>query len=136
MKLLRTIASLSLAILVLVSSSSFVVGMHFCGNKLQNIALFSKAEGCASELQLPPCHTQTRDACCGDETIVHEGQDLKPDITQIQLSPVSSVDLEQSQVLISEIIPSTPLCGKIVFYPDDTPLPSPDLTIALRVFLI
>lgn len=136
MKFFRTIAFLSLATLVLVSSSSFVVAMHFCGKDLEKVALVSKPVGCETEKPLPPCHKQTRDSCCGDETIVHEGQDLKPGITQIHLSPVIPIDLAQSQVVISEIIPSSPL-SRIAFYPcDSPPLPSQDLTISLRVFLI
>jgi len=46
MKSLRTITSLTLALLVFVSSTSFMVGMHICSGEVQNIALFTKAEGC------------------------------------------------------------------------------------------
>jgi hypothetical protein len=135
MKALRTISPICLAVLVLVSSSSFVVNAHFCGNSLESVSLFSPIGGCESKIVMPPCHKPAKHSCCDDKTIVHESQDLKAASTQIHLSTVFAVEPAQSQVFVSEIIPSYPL-SVTTFFDDDSPLPSPDLTISLRVFLI
>ena len=44
MKPIRFISAVLLAIVVLVSSTSFMVGMHICMGEVQNIALFGKAD--------------------------------------------------------------------------------------------
>lgn len=79
MKALRTIVSLSLAVLVLVASSSFTVNMHLCGGSLQSMSLIEKAAPCPMEVNTPPCHKTftKRMACCDDEQFVFEGKDFK-----------------------------------------------------------
>lgn len=134
MKALRTISLMCLAMLVLVSSSSFVVNVHFCGKSLESVSLFSHVGGCESKTVMPPCHKPAKHSCCDDQTIVHESQDLKVASAQIHLSADFGVAPEQSQVFISEVIPSGLSHEDFRHY--DPPLPPPDLTISLRVFLI
>ena len=107
MKLFRSISVVLFAILVLVSSSSVMVGMHICKGDVKNIALFEKAESCQKEKALPPCHKHMKPACCEDETVYHEGTDFKGSIQHLHIVVPTSVDIEQAVVLISEIIPST-----------------------------
>lgn len=135
MKVLRLISLISLATLVLVSSTSFMVGMHFCDQELQNFALFSKADGCHLEKPLPPCHKPASPGCCDDQTIVHQSEDFKVSVKHAYLSPVISVIIDQAPVLISEIIPGEPV-SKTGFYKYDSPLRSADLTVEHQVFLI
>ena len=135
MKAFRTIAAILLALLVLVSSTSFMIGMHICMGDVQNIALFSKAEGCEMEQNLPPCHRHLKAPCCEDETVIHEADDIKADIAQIHIDRPSPIDVDHSLVFISEIIPSTPL-ARIQYYNYDPPLRSWDLTVEHQVFLI
>ena len=134
MIILRTIASILLGILVLLATTSFMVGMHFCGTQIENIALFSKASGCAMEKSLPPCEQHANESCCKDQTIIHEGQDFKISIAQVYFSPIVYLLAAQVPVFISENIPSTPL--PIEYYNYDPPLRSLDLTVSLQVFLI
>ena len=135
MKIFRTISALLLALLVLVSSTNFMIGMHICMGDVQNIALFSKAEGCEMERNLPPCHRHLKAPCCEDETVIHKANDIKADAVQIQIDGPSAVDMEIPLVFISEIIPSDPL-SRIQFYNYDPPLRSWDLTVEHQVFLI
>lgn len=134
MKLFRSILSIALALLVLISSTSFMVGMHFCGGHVQDIALFSKAEPCMMELKTPPCHKQA-EPCCDDETVVHKGQEFKAQAAQPHLLAPSPIDIEQPQVLISEIIPSSAV-SKVKYLNYDPPLPLQDLVVEHHVFLI
>ena len=135
MKLLRSILSFTLALLVLFSASSFTLGIHLCCGEIQDVALFAKADGCEKKETLPACHTPKKVACCEDETIVHDGQGFKASVTQIDIAPSTSIDLEQPLVLISEIIPTAP-SSRIQYHNYDPPLRSSDRTVSLQVFLI
>jgi hypothetical protein len=135
MKVIRTISAILLAFLVLVTSTSFMVGMHFCQGEVQNVALFSKAKACEKEQSLPPCHRHTKAPCCEDETIVHRGDDFKSSPGQFHVSAPVLADMEQVMVVISEIIPSA-FVSRSRFYNYDPPLRSHDLTVEHQVFLI
>lgn len=133
MKFYRSILSLGFVALVFVSGSSFMVGLHFCGGKVQNIALFSKADGCDKEKQLPPCHRHETPPCCQDETVIHEGQDFKNSITQISFSAPLIAEVSVP-VLISEVINSNTSSLNYTYY--DPPLRTCDLVVSLQAFLI
>lgn len=135
MKLVRTISALSLVLLVLISSTSFVVGMHICMGEVQNVALFVKAEGCQKEKSLPPCHKHQKPKCCEDETVVHEANDFKASVAHIHIAAPAALDIEYPLVLVSEIVPTAPL-ARIQYHNYDPPLRSCDLTIEHQVFLI
>lgn len=135
MKAIRSITAVILALLVLVSSTSFMVGMHLCMGEIQKVALFSKADSCEKEQSLPPCHRHTNAPCCEDETVIHDSDDLKASIAHIHLSVPAPVDIEQPLLLISEVIPSAPL-SRVKYFNYDPPLRSCDLTVEHQVFLI
>jgi hypothetical protein len=121
--------------MVLVSSTSFMVGMHICMGEVQNVALFTKADGCEKEKSLPPCHRQAKAPCCKDETVVHKGEDFKASMAKVEIDAPVPIEIEQPLILISEVIPSAPL-SRIQYYRYDPPLRSWDLTVEHQVFLI
>jgi hypothetical protein len=131
----RSIVSIALSLLVIVSSTSFIVGMHVCMGEVQNIAIFTKAEGCEKEQSLPPCHRHEKAPCCKDETVFHKGDDFKASAAKIQIIAPMPVYIEQPLILISEVIPSAPL-SRILYYNYDPPLRSCDLTVEHQVFII
>ena len=135
MKLFRTLSAALLATLVLVSSTSFVVGFHICMGVVENVALFSKADSCEKEANLPPCHRHQNAPCCTDKTFFHEGNDFKASVAHIHLVAPAPVDTAQALLLISEVIPSAPV-SRTPYYNYDPPLRSCDLTIEHHVFLI
>jgi hypothetical protein len=135
MKAIRSISAVLLAILVLVSSTSFMVGMHICMGDLENIALFGKAESCQKEKALPACHKHVKPACCEDEVVYHEASDFKASIEHIHIVAPVPVDLEQPMVLISEVIPASPI-AQFEYYNYDPPSRPCDLTVEHQVFLI
>ena len=135
MNIVRSISAILLAALVLLSSTTVLVGMHFCMGEVQNVALFAKAEGCEKEKSLPPCHRHEKAPCCDDETLVHKGDDFNAAAPKFHIiAPVSS-EIEQPSVFISEIIPATP-SAHFQYYNYDPPLRSCDRTVELHVFLI
>ena len=136
MKFLKTISVFAMAFLVLVSSSSFMVGFHWCGGEIQNMALLSKAEGCGMEKKnLPPCHKQIGSRCCEDETILHQGEGFKASVSDITIAESPALDLELPHVILSEIIPSVSFL-RPEYYNYNPPLRSYDLTVSHRVLLI
>jgi len=135
MKVIRSISAVLLAILVLVSSTSFVVGMHICMGEVQNIALFGKAESCQKERALPACHKHMKPACCEDEVVYHQGTDFKASIAHEHMDAPAPMDIGQPLVLISEVIPAVP-AASLQYYKYDPPLRTCDLTVEHQVFLI
>lgn len=135
MKAFRAISAIVLALLVMVSSTSFMVGMHLCMGEVQNIALFAKADGCEMEQSLPPCHRHIPSPCCDDDTVIHSSDDFKASATHHHAALPVPADVDQTLVLISELIPSAPL-SRFKYYNYDPPLRAHDLTVKHQVFLI
>ena len=135
MKIVRPISAVLLAIMVLVSSTSFLIGMHICMGDVQDVALFTKADGCEKEKDLPPCHRQAKARCCEDETVIHKGEDFKVSLTKVEINSPAPIAIEQPLVLISELIPSSSL-SRTQYHQYDPPLRSWDLTVEHQVFLI
>lgn len=135
MKAIRSISAILLALLVLVSSTSFMVGFHICMGEIKNVALFTKADGCEKEKSLPPCHRNQKPPCCADETFFHEGDDFKASIDHIHIVAPAPSDIEQPIFLISEVIPESPIVP-FHYFDYDPPLRTCDLTVEHQVFLI
>ena len=75
---LHRILSFSMALLVLLSTMSFTIDMHYCGDTLVDTAIFKKAETCGMEMQksIPPSECSiTKKDCCSEEQLVVNGQD-------------------------------------------------------------
>lgn len=87
------------------------------------------------EKKMPPCHRQEPKSCCEDETIVHDGEDFNAPYTDISVTPTLASDVELAPVLISEVIPASPVLN-IWSFNYDPPLRAADLTVSLQVFLV
>ena len=85
-QVLNKILSLSMAFVVLFSTMSLTVDMHYCGDTLVDTAIFKKAKGCGMEMQTPQtkgCSISEK-SCCDDKQITIEGQDeLKQSVDSI-----------------------------------------------------
>jgi hypothetical protein len=76
-QILRKISSIMMAFVVLFSTMSFTFSEHYCGLKLVDIGVFSKAEACGMETQKQTssgdCELSKSD-CCKDEVKQFTGQ--------------------------------------------------------------
>jgi len=135
MKLFQIISTIAFCLLVFISSSSFIIGIHLCRGNVQDVALFTKAESCVNEKKVPPCHRHESKPCCEDETVIHQGQDIKAGITKVELLALPAIDIDQPLVLIAEVIPSAPE-SHFQYFHYDPPFRSSDLTVSFQVFLI
>tara|TARA_R110002050_G_scaffold233063_3_gene368799 strand:- start:26506 stop:26919 length:414 start_codon:yes stop_codon:yes gene_type:complete len=81
------IMSLVMAFVVLFSTLSFTVNIHYCGDTLVETAMFHKAKGCGMEMQKPSAEgcAITKKNCCNDEQLVVNGQDE----LQLQIDTIS-----------------------------------------------
>ena len=69
--------SLVMAFVVLFSTMSFTMNMHYCGGTLVETAIFQKAKGCGMEMEKPAIEgcSITKKNCCDDKQLAIEGQD-------------------------------------------------------------
>lgn len=87
-----------MAILVLLSTTSFAVDKHYCGDFLVDMAILSEAETCGMEI---PDHSHSsvadafgnEDFCCSNHKTTVEGQDEL-------ITSIKSLDFDQ-QVFLS-----------------------------------
>jgi hypothetical protein len=87
-----------MAFVLLFSTMSFSVNMHYCGETLMDSAIFKKAETCGMEMENPltdSCSISKKN-CCSDEIFVVDGQD------ELQLQ-VEKISFEQ-QVFIASFV--------------------------------
>ena len=97
-KVSHKIMSLLMAFVVLFSTMSFTVNMHYCGDDLVDTAIFSKAETCGMEMEKPStegCSISTKN-CCDDKQLTIEGQ------AELQLQ-VDNISFEQ-QIFIASFV--------------------------------
>ena len=76
-QIFHKISSFLMAIVVLFSTMSFTIDMHYCGDTLVETAIFHKAKGCGMEMEKPStdgCSIKVKD-CCSDEQLIVDGQD-------------------------------------------------------------
>ena len=66
---------MALAILVLLSTMSFTVEKHFCGDTLIDTAVFTKVEDCGMNMASSQDVKENRNHCCTDQVEVVKGQD-------------------------------------------------------------
>lgn len=78
-----------MALMVLFSTLSFTVDMHYCGDMLVDYSFFEAADGCGMEANQPEMNydnsfMEMSMDCCTDLEIVMEGQDdLKISVDQL-----------------------------------------------------
>ncbi len=76
-----------MALLVMLSTLSFTVEKHFCGDTLVDAALFTEVKGCGMEMP-----STTKKSCCKDEIDLVKGQD------ELKYS-FNDFDLDQQQFI-------------------------------------
>jgi len=80
-----------MALLVLLSTFSFTIEKHFCGEFLVDISYFGEAGGCEEELGEVNCDNPCiikEKKCCTDEVAEIEGQD------DLKISSIENISFE------------------------------------------
>ena len=135
MIVIRSISSIVLALLVLLASSSFYVGVHVCGNTVNAVAFLQEADGCGHQ-SLPPCHKKMMEGCCENDVVVHDTQEIKADVLTILLPALSATDILHNTVLVAEVVPTIENNPSIYFTDHPPELLGRDVVISTHSFLI
>ncbi|MFY9243206.1 MAG: hypothetical protein WAO74_09280 [Polaribacter sp.] len=130
---LTKISSLSLAFLVLLSTFSFTVDKHFCGDFLVDVSITGKSDNCG--MKMDKVSSTKKKNCCKDEVQKIEGQD------ELQINKVENITFENQQFLISFInsyqILFINFDEELDFYKDFSPPDIPlDYQVQYQSFLI
>ena len=66
-----------MSFVVLCSTMSFTINMHYCGDTLVETAVFHETKGCGMEMQKSSTEVcaVVKKNCCNDEQLVIDGQD-------------------------------------------------------------
>lgn len=139
MKGLKPIVSSLLAMLVLVSSSSFMVNMHFCGGQMQSVSLIEEATPCPMEVQLPPCHKKMeikKSGCCEDKHITFEGKDFNAKVQDFSLLNWQAINWVSSLPVIMEVIQIDEVLAFANHIPYKPPIVERDIPVLKQSFLI
>lgn len=75
-KIFHKIAAIGMAFVVLFSTMSFTVQMHYCGDILIDSAVFQEVKDCGMQMGKNTSTTSfQKENCCNDKEIAIEGQD-------------------------------------------------------------
>lgn len=89
-KFLHKAFSVSIALLLLVSTTSWMVEKHYCMGHLMDTAFFSNAKTCEMDMEMDKetaVGFEPAKSCCSNELIVVDGQDnLKLSLNDIELN--------------------------------------------------
>jgi len=75
-----------MAMVVLFSTLSFTIDMHYCGDTLVDTAILHEAKTCGMEMQKAMATSQnaiTKKSCCDDKQLLVTGQDNLQSSSQI-----------------------------------------------------
>jgi hypothetical protein len=139
MKFLKSIVSSILALMVLVSSSSFMVNMHFCGGHVQSVSLIEEADACPMEVQLPPCHKKMaikKSGCCEDKQVTFEGKDFNTQIQDFSLLTSHFSNWAAIFPMIMEVIQVNEVLAFSNHTPYRPPIVQRDIPVLVQSFLI
>jgi len=115
--------SVSMALLVLFSTTSFTIEKHFCGDTLIDVAVFSEAKNCDENME-----QISKKSCCNDVVEVMKGQD------ELKYSTFEDLNLDQQIFLAtfaysySNLFESFP--KQIIPFKDYSP---PNLVVDIQV---
>jgi len=139
MKPLKSIVSSLLALLVLVSSSSFMVNMHFCGGHVQSVSLIEDAAPCPMEVQLPPCHKKMaikKSDCCEDTHVAFEGKDFNAQLHDFSMLAWYAMNTVADLPLIMEVVQENESLAYSSHIPYKPPIVERDIPVLIQSFLI
>ncbi len=120
-KLIDKILAILMSFVVLFSTMSFTVDMHYCGDYLVDTAVFSKADTCGMEMRTsinPDCSTVVSN-CCSEQQINFDGQ------KELQ-NTVDKITIEQQKIVTSFIYSYITFCKgakNIIPFKDYSPPP-------------
>ena len=143
------IAAISMALLMMLSSTGFSMDIHYCQDQLKGISLIGKAKSCHDRQATPPCHKTKKtchhneeslsqaekDNCCHNETVVIEKTDL--DATATQMATVQDIQIDFVAAFVAVYVFNYSVQADYQQYAQyKPPLPDRDVQVLYQTFLI
>jgi hypothetical protein len=94
-KALKSIFSALLALIVLVSTTSFTIDKHLCMGRVQSVAILHNAAPCPMEM-MAESGMNAMEGCCQDTQTIIEGNDL-------QVKTIKPVTLEYQSLWVATL---------------------------------
>jgi hypothetical protein len=87
---IHNVLAVFMSVVVLMTTMSFTVDMHYCGDSLIDFSFIQQVESCGMEKQMVASScgatTLSEKSCCTDKTVVKEGnEDLKISFDRLTL---------------------------------------------------
>lgn len=137
-QVIHKIMSISMALVVLLTTTSFTIDMHYCGSNMVDFSLFHNVETCGMENAEigSTCENPelSKKSCCTDKQLIVEGQDnLKNNL--------STLTFEQQIFVASFIYSYISLfegteSNKVPFFDYASPFVKRDVQVLHQTFLI
>lgn len=86
-----------MALLIALSTISFAVEKHYCGDTLVDVAVFSDVQKCGMESSDIEQSQLSKKSCCKDQIDVIKGQD------KLSIKSFNDLDIDQQQFLVAYI---------------------------------
>ena len=130
----RNVLLVTLAFLVVFSSSSFVVSQHYCGSRLIDVTVFGSPDKCFSAVEKPKKQTCVQaKSCCNDIIISVPSYDLVSSPFDVDLNTLTYFLNIPSIISKKEIAADS----KSIFFQNYKPPKLPqDTSIFYEVYLI
>ncbi len=123
---MKKVVSFLLSLLFLNSPFSYGLNLHYCGEKLVNIAsVFTEAEGCGMESEskkTPLSNSIHQSSCCDDVVLLPDLLEDYKTNSEIVLDVEKQLDVSTGLLSIGNSL-------HIPFVPDEIPLPQPPLLV-------
>ncbi len=126
-----------MTLVVLFSTMSFTIDMHFCGDSLVDVSVFSQAKSCGMDIIMDKdCpETSFKSNCCDEEQITFQGE------KELQLTSIQDLSVDQQLFIISYVYTYVNLFEssqeRVVSFKYYTPPPVvKDIQLLNEVFLI
>ncbi|MDG5492774.1 hypothetical protein [Psychroserpens sp. SPM9] len=97
-QVLHKMSSVTMAILLLLSTVSFTVEKHFCGDVLIDVAVFSSTEKCGPDAFESEHQEEIKKSCCKDILDIVEGQN------ELTVKTIDDLEFEQQQFLFAYVL--------------------------------
>ena len=98
-EILHKITAYFMALVVLFSTMSFSVDMHFCGDSLVDVSVFSQAKSCGMDAIIDKdCpETSLKKDCCDEELVTFQGE------KELQLTSIQDLSVDQQLFIVSYV---------------------------------
>ena len=143
------IAAVSMALLMLLSSTGLSIDAHYCQDQIQGISFIGKAKSCHDKQETLPCHKSKNSCqhqndgvdqaddndCCHNECLVIEKSDV--DATSPQLADIQNKQLDFVAAFVSNYVFDYGILADFQYFDQyRPPLPDRDVQVRYQIFLI